>query len=153
MAERLPLELVVMEFPEPDVPEAVDIALSRLTFLGDLRVLEAAAVIKDADGVWTSEEVDHLISSRGTDVGSALREPPLPAGLYGASPTMPILNPAELDRIGRMLDPGRAALALVLEHTWINELAQAFRKVRGAVLLSAWLGGSPNGGSHAGHDH
>ena len=41
MAERLPLELVVMEFPEPDVPEAVDIALSRLTFLGDLRVLEA----------------------------------------------------------------------------------------------------------------
>jgi hypothetical protein len=139
MAERLPLELVVMEFPEPDVPEAVDIALSRLTFLGDLRVLEAAAVIKDAAGGWTSEEVDHLISSRGR--GDVLSLPPV------------ILVPTELERIGRMLDPGRAALALVLEHTWINELAEAFRKVRGAVLLSAWLDGPPNGGSHAGHDH
>jgi hypothetical protein len=142
MAERLPLELVVMEFPEPDVPEAVDIALSRLTFLGDLRVLEATAVVKDADGAWTSKEVDHLISSRGTDEAPAL---------VGVRPA--ILATAELERIGRMLEPGRAALALVLEHAWISELAQAFRRVRGAVLLSAWLEGSPHGGSRAGHDH
>jgi hypothetical protein len=136
MAERLPLELVVMEFPEPDIPEAVDIALSRLTFLGDLRVLEAAAVVKGADGDWTSEEVDHLVSSRGTDEAAP------PARL-----------PAELERIAPALDPGRAVLALVLEHAWISELARAFRKVRGVVLLSAWLDGSPNGGSHAGDDH
>jgi hypothetical protein len=138
MPERLPLELVVMEFPEPDVPEAVDIALSRLTFLGDLRVLEAAAVVQDANGNWTSREVDHLVSTRRTG------EVPGPRA---------ILVPDELERIGGMLEPGRAALALVLEHTWINELAEAFRKVRGAVLLSAWLDGSPNGGSHAGNDH
>jgi hypothetical protein len=138
MPERLPLELVVMGFPEPDVPEAVDIALSRLTFLGDLRVLEAAAVRRDADGNWASQEVDHLVSGRGTG------EPPRPRV---------ILVPTELERIGRMLEPGRAALALVLAHTWINELAEAFRKVRGAVLLSAWLDGSPNGGAHASHDH
>jgi hypothetical protein len=125
MAEGLPLELVVMEFPEPAVPEAVDVALSRLTFLGDLRVLEAAAVVKDANGAWASEDFDHLVSSHGN--GAAM----LPATLV----------PAELDRIGRLLQPGRAALALVLDHTWINELAAAFRKGRGAVLLSAWLNG------------
>jgi hypothetical protein len=126
MAERLPLELVVMEFPEPDVPEAVDIALSRLTFLGDLRVLEAAAVVKDAEGQLTSPEVDHLVSSRGDDE---------------VSRTPVVLVPAELERIGLMLDPGRAALALVLQHTWINELGEAFRKVRGTVLMSSWLDG------------
>jgi uncharacterized membrane protein len=138
MADRLPLELVVMEFPEPDVPEGVDIALSRLTFLGDIRVQEAAAIVKDVNGTLTSQEVDHLVSSRH----------------HAELPAAPdLLDVGQLERIGRMLDPGRAALALVLEHTWINELAEAFRKARGTVLRSAWLDGSSNGGSHAGHDH
>jgi hypothetical protein len=128
MADDLPLELVVLGFPEPDVPEPVDIALRRLTFLGDVRVREAAAIAKETDGTYRRREVDHLVTPYAE----------------GETPVRPdVLVPDEVEGFGRMLEPGRSALALVLEHTWINELGEAFRKVRGAVLLSAWLDPGP----------
>jgi hypothetical protein len=144
MAHERPLELVVMDFPEAEVPEAVDGALRRLTFLGDLRVVEAAAIAKDADGNCRRREVDHLVTAKGS----------------GELPSEPsVLVPSEVDGIGRMLGPGRTALALVLEHTWIGELGDAFTRVGGEVLASAWLAAdglataSAPGGRHAADDH
>jgi uncharacterized membrane protein len=128
MADGLPLELVVMGFPEPEVPDAVDVALRRLTFLGDLRVAEAAAVAKDADGVVALREVDHLVTADGPG------QPP---------PRTNLLVAEQIDAIGQMLQPGRSALALVLEHAWVNELGDAFRKGRGAVLVSTWVEAPP----------
>jgi len=124
MADDLPLELVVLGFPEPDVPETVDLALRRLTFLGDVRVREASAIAKESDGTFHRRTVDHLVT-------------PYPGGETPARSH--VLVPDEVEGIGRMLEPGRSALALVLEHTWISELGEAFRKRRGTVLLSAWL--------------
>jgi hypothetical protein len=110
-----------MGFPEPEIPEAVDVALRRLAFLGDLRVVEAAAIVKDADGIVILREVDHLVTAAG---------PPVRHNVLVAD---------EVEAIGRMLQTGRSALALVLEHTWINELGDAFRKGRGVVLVSTWI--------------
>jgi len=144
MAQERPLELVVMDFPEAEVPEPVDVALRRLTFLGDLRVVEAAAIAKDADGTCRRQPVNHLVTANGND------DPPAESS---------VLVPSEVDGIGRMLGPGRTALALVLEHTWIGELGDAFKRVGGEVLVSTWLAAdgpattSAPGGRHAVDDH
>jgi hypothetical protein len=124
MAQALPLELLVLDFPEPELPTSVETALRRLTFLGDLRVLEAAVIAKDENGTYERHTIDDLVAAADDSDG----------------PTEPtVLVPREVDGIGHLLAPGRTALALVIEHAWIGDLRQALQSSRGGVLLSVEL--------------
>jgi len=131
MAEPPPLELVVLDFPAPDVPKSLEAEMHRLTFIGDLRVLEAVVVAKNLDG-------SRIVLDVTQDLSNA--EPPY------TPPEPAVLVPTEVDAIGEALMPGRTALAMVIEHAWIRNLREVFRSARGTVLLSVVLdsGGPPS---------
>jgi len=123
VAPELPLELLVLAFPEPELPKPVEAALRRLTFLGDLRVLEAAVIAKDEHGGCERRPIDDLVATDDADA-------PVEPG---------VLVPSEVDGIGHLLAPGRTALAMVIEHVWIRDLREALRSAHGGVLLSVDL--------------
>ena len=124
MTGQPPLELVVLDFPESEVPRPLEAEMHRLTFLGDLRVLEAFAVAKDRDGNRVVLDVARALSNG--EITHPLPEPT-------------VLVPTEVEAIGDALAPGRTALAMVIEHAWIHNLREVFRSVRGTVLLSVVL--------------
>ncbi|MFJ4679752.1 DUF6325 family protein [Kitasatospora sp. NPDC088783] len=114
-----PAELLVLTFPEATVgAEAADV-LARLRDAAGVRVIDSLAVVRDAEGEATYGELTDFEHLRGV------------AGPDGAE--LPLIGPEDAQEAAELLEPGSAALIVLVEHLWAEEAAAALRAVGGRI--------------------
>jgi uncharacterized membrane protein len=118
-----PVDYIVVEFPDANVPKDV---LPRLVDLVDqhtVRILDLAFLRKETDGSVIGLDVTEL----GDDEVEARVFEGAPSGLVGAD---------DMDDIGAVIEPGRAALVVLYENVWAIPFASALRGA-GAELVAS----------------
>jgi uncharacterized membrane protein len=120
-----PLEFLVVAFPGEEVPDRVAAVLRVVEVGGDVRIVDGLAVVKDRDGRVRGEEF--------TDV-PALADVAVEYGL--ADLRSGLIDAADIDEIGQVLDEGTVALTLLIEHTWARETAAAVRELGGSLVAA-----------------
>jgi hypothetical protein len=125
MAMVGPLELLVLAFPGSVLPDRVGVALRTVEVSGDVRVVDAIAVGKDAGGVVTSHELGDIavLADVATHYGLADMDTSL-------------IDAADVEEIGVLLTPGSTAVALLVEHAWARETAESVWDLGGVLLAS-----------------
>ena len=123
-----PLQILVVDFEDPNFQGDIGDELERLEAAGTLRVLDLAFVTKDRDGVINAGLTHELHSGAmvrmllGMDVTADT--PPDDLDLYDAAAAIP---------------PGTAAAVIVLEHLWAIPLRDAVRATGGHASASHWV--------------
>jgi hypothetical protein len=120
--EMGPVDFLVMEFAtERMTGESLPILLE-LVEAGTIRILDLAFVRKEPDGAVTSLTIAELDVDEGLD----------PAVFEGAGSGL--VDRADLDETGRVLEPGRAAVLVVYENLWAAPLVGALRRSGAQVV-------------------
>ena len=119
-----PVDYLVVEFPEAQVPSEVLSRLVDLVDLGIVRILDLAFVRKDVDGSMIGLEVADLDGDDELDVrvveGAA-------SGLVGRD---------DIDEAGAVIEPGRAAAIVLYENLWALPFASALRRAGAGLVAS-----------------
>jgi uncharacterized membrane protein len=125
MAGVGPLEFLVVAFPGEELPDRVASVLRAVEVGGDVRIVDALAVVKDRDGRVRGAELADVPALAGlaTEYDVADRG----GGLIAA---------ADVDEVGQALGAGTVALALLIEHAWAREADETVREL-GGVLVAA----------------
>jgi len=118
-----PIDIIVIGYPvdAPMTGEAVPLVLD-LVERGIIRVLDVLFVVKNADGTFSGFEATDLESKSVGD----LRE------FEGASSGL--LGDEDAAAAAEALEPGTAAVLLVIENRWAAPFAAAVRR-NGGILL------------------
>ncbi|MHA6628498.1 DUF6325 family protein [Pseudonocardia sichuanensis] len=116
-----PVEILVLTFPEPQVPAAVVEGVAELVDQGTITVLDLLFVAAQDDGdvrvVEFDEDLDRFGLARLTVRGDAL------------------LSADDLETIRDGMPPGSSALVAVYEHTWARRVSDAVRAAGGELAL------------------
>jgi len=118
-----PVDIVVLAFPD-QVDEATLVALDAVEARNDIRLIDLLVVAKDAGGRVSRTEAADVESLQ--DVAATM----LARGAAG------LIGIEDVHELGELLDPGWSALALLVEHVWARELAEAVRNADGRLLAS-----------------
>ena len=134
MGTIAPIQLIAVGF-EPDARYEGRIlaALDEIKERGSLRVLDVVFVRKDDNGELASLE------ARDERFGGVLAAA---LGLRdgdGAATAGPALGVAEVEDLGRALEPGQAVGVVLVEHVWVRELLDAINATGGRPLASEFL--------------
>ncbi|MEU5387302.1 DUF6325 family protein [Kitasatospora cineracea] len=114
-----PAELLVLTFPEATISAEAATALVRLRDAAGVRVIDSLAVLRDAEGEATYGELADFEHLRGV------------AGLDAEE--LPLIGPEDAQEVAELLEPGSAALIVLIEHLWAAEAAAALRAVGGRI--------------------
>lgn len=116
-----PVEILVLTFPEPQVPATVVEGVAELVDQGTITVLDLLFVAAQDDGdvrvVEFDEDLDRFGLARLTVRGDAL------------------LSADDLEMIRDGMPPGSSALVAVYEHTWARRVSDAVGAAGGEVAL------------------
>ena len=124
MTEELgPVEYMIVSFEGNRFKGEIIPALTRILDLGLIRVLDVAIVSKDKEGNTKATEETDL----NDDVAVAL------ANYYGKSTEL--LTQEDLIKAAEDLPINTTAAAMLFEHVWAKQFAQAIRNANGAVLM------------------
>jgi uncharacterized membrane protein len=116
-----PLEFLVLTFPG-EVPGADAIgALARVRRSGDIRVVDSLVVTKALSGNVTTVELADMGTFREVAPGIA------PMSLIGAEDAWDV---------AATLAPGTCAIAVLVEHAWARDAAEALRGAGGRIAAS-----------------
>ncbi len=114
-----PAELLVLTFPEATISAEAATALVRLRDAAGVRVIDSLAVVRDAEGEATYGELTDFEHLRGV------------AGLDAEELTL--IGPEDAQEVAELLEPGSAALIVLVEHLWAAEAAAALRAAGGRI--------------------
>ena len=115
-----PLELIVLSFPAARLNDGVLATLERLDGAPGMRVVDVLVVRTDAVGGACPVELSELTGLGGDP--SLLR---LATGL---------ITETDIDEVGELVDEQTDALAVLVEHLWVNDLASEVASTDGTVL-------------------
>ncbi|WP_436533047.1 DUF6325 family protein [Actinoplanes sp. HUAS TT8] len=127
-----PLELMIMSFPADRLNDGVLTTLDRLTRAGQMRVVDVLVVRTDAAGGACTVELCDL--------------PGLPGDLAWARLATGLITATDLDEVARLVDRDTDALAVLLEHRWVNELAGRVAAADGIIVGLTHIPGAPGHG-------
>jgi hypothetical protein len=120
-----PVDYLVVEFPADRQPDGSALPLLHdLTARGIIRVLDLAFIRKDPDG-----------SVVGVDIADVGLQGELDVTLF-AEASSGLVDDADLEEAGAVLEPGCSAAVLVYENTWAAPFATALRR-NGAQLVAS----------------
>lgn len=119
-----PVSILAIQFSENNFRGEILAALYELVNNGTVKIIDAVAVIKDADGKITAQEINQLAPS----VVSIFD--PLNAEVTG------LLSYEDINEIGAKLDNNSGAGLLALEHIWADRLAQAISQANGKIVTN-----------------
>jgi hypothetical protein len=121
--EMGPVDYLVMEFTtERMTGESLPILLD-LADRGIVRILDLAFVRREADGTVTSLAIAEVDAEEGLDLT-----------VFDGAGTG-LVDPADLDEAGGVLEPGRTAVLVVYENRWAAPLVGALRR-SGAQMVA-----------------
>jgi Family of unknown function (DUF6325) len=116
-----PLELIVLSFPAARLNDGVLATLDQLLVVPGVRVLDVLVVRTDAVGGACAVELNEL-PGLGCDPQTQAR---LATGL---------ITETDVDEVGELVDVENDALAVLVEHLWVNDLASEVASTDGTVL-------------------
>jgi len=147
-----PVQLIVLGFPEPDFHGAIIAELERLRENDTVRVIDALAVHKDADGEvevahlsnLTDDEAIELGSKVGALIGLGIEgeagiEPGAEAGAAAAASGARVFSDEDAWDVLEDIPNGSAAALLLLEHTWAIPLRNAVAAAGGYRIGDAFI--------------
>lgn len=116
-----PMELIVLSFPALRLNDGVVATLDRLARAPGVRVADVLVVRTDAVGGACAVELNELSGLPG-DPADFTR---LATGL---------ITETDIDEVGDLVDNETDALAVLVEHLWVNDLAGRVASTDGTVL-------------------
>jgi uncharacterized membrane protein len=147
-----PVQLIVLGFAEPDFHGEVIAELERLHDTGTVKVIDALAVYKDAEGEIEVEHLSTLTPDEATELGTVVGalvglgiagEPGFEAGAEaGAEVSKDGLSIFDEDQAWDVLEeiPSNSAAALILlEHHWAVGLRDAVYRAGGFRISDGWI--------------
>ncbi|MFC4068742.1 DUF6325 family protein [Actinoplanes subglobosus] len=124
-----PLELMVLSFPADRLGEGVRATLALLATAGEMRVVDALVIRTDAAGGACTVELTELPCLRGDRQMARLA-----SGL---------ITESDIDEVAGMVDEQTDALAVLLEHRWVQDLAGPVAASSGSILALTHIPGAP----------
>ncbi|MBB2941305.1 hypothetical protein FB565_001009 [Actinoplanes lutulentus] len=128
-----PLELMVLSFPTDRLNDGVRTTLDRLASAGEMRVVDVLVVRTDAAGGACAVELTEIPGLRGDRTRLAR----LATGL---------ITESDIDEMAPMVDNETDALAVLLEHRWVRDLAGPIAASRGSIVALTHISGAPGHG-------
>ncbi|WP_213011623.1 DUF6325 family protein [Paractinoplanes toevensis] len=116
-----PLELIVLSFPAPRLNDGVIATLDRLGSAPGVRVVDVLVVRTDAVGGACGVELNELPGLGGDPVALAS----LATGL---------ITDTDIDEVGALVDHETDALAVLVQHLWVSDLAEEVSSTDGTLL-------------------
>ena len=116
-----PLELVVLSFPAHRLNDGVRATLDQIIAAGEMRIVDVLVVRTDAAGGACSVELGELPGLRGDQAALAR----LATGL---------ITQTDIDEVAELVDMENDALAVLLEHRWIQDLAGPLAASDGTIV-------------------
>jgi len=142
--------MLVVSFPEPNFRGEVIEELRRLRENDTIRLIDALAVQKNADGEleavqWSDLSVEES-EEFGAVVGALLGlgmagEEGMEAGAIAGAELGAdghVLD-AEMWDVADLIEPGSAAAVALIEHVWARPLRDAIARAGGVPLSDAWV--------------
>jgi uncharacterized membrane protein len=147
-----PVQLIVLGFDHPDFHGEVIAELERLHETQTVRVIDALAVYKDADGEIEVEHLSNLTEDEAREVGSTVGalvglgiegeegiEGGAAAGAEAAEDGIHVFDESEAwDVVGEIPNDSAAALVL-LEHHWAVPLRDAIARAGGFRISDGFI--------------
>jgi Family of unknown function (DUF6325) len=118
-----PVEMLMLQTPEPPLSDGVVAALRDLVARDDIRIIDLAFVSVGPRGQVSVTELEDLPA----EPRAAIRD--LVGSVSG------LISDDDLATLGTTLDPGTSAGVLLLEHHWAPRLDRAVRRAGGTVRL------------------
>src|SRR6476660_4029129 len=147
-----PVQLIVLGFKNPDFHGEIIAELERLKETDTVRVIDALAVYKDADGEVEAMHLSNLSTDEAIELGSkggALiglgfeGEPGLEAGATAgaeaAADGVSVFSDADAWDVLTEIPNGSAAALLLIEHHWAVGLRDAVYRAGGFRLADGWI--------------
>lgn len=117
-----PVEYLIVAFPGNQFKGEIVPALQDQVEAGNIRIIDLAFVMKDADGAVVTAELGDLDSEVFKAFDALSPE------------TMGLLNEEDLAAAGEELDPNSSAALLVWEDVWATKIRDAIVNAGGEVL-------------------
>jgi len=117
-----PVEYLIVAFPGNQFKGEIVPALKEQVEAGNIRIIDLAFVMKDADGAVVTAELGDLDSEVFKAFDALSPE------------TMGLLNEEDLAAAGEELDPNSSAALLVWEDVWATKIRDAIVNAGGEVL-------------------
>jgi len=117
-----PVEYLIVAFPGNQFKGEIVPALQEQVEAGNIRIIDLAFVMKDADGSVVTAELGDLDSEVFKAFDALSPE------------TMGLLNEEDLAAAGEELDPNSSAALLVWEDVWATKIRDAIVNAGGEVL-------------------
>lgn len=118
-----PVEMLVLQTPEPPLGEGIVAALRALVERGDIQIIDAAFVTASDAGTVQITELNELPESQKAAIDD----------LVGT--VTGLISDDDLAMLGTTLEPRTSAAVLLLEHRWASRLERSVRDAGGSVRL------------------
>jgi hypothetical protein len=117
-----PVDVIIIGFPGNKFSGQIAPALMRLVDSGTIRVLDLLFVMKDAEGVVTTVEIEDLDGETGAEFMSVSISDP------------DALNMEDAEEVSDDLPLNTSALLVAFENTWAGEFVAAVQASDGVVI-------------------
>ena len=146
-----PVQLIVLGFSEPNFHGEVIAELEKLRESDTVRVIDALAVYKDADGELEVEHLSNLTEEEAIELGSKVgalvgigiageegAEEYAAAGAEAAAAGIHVFEGEEWDVLSE-IPPNSAAALILLEHHWAVPLRDAIARAGGSRIADGFV--------------
>ncbi|HEV8251517.1 MAG TPA: hypothetical protein VGQ15_16215 [Gaiellaceae bacterium] len=147
-----PVQLIVLGFVNPEFKGEVIAELQKLRESDTVRVIDALAVHKDAEGEVRTERLQNLTDDEATEFGAKVgaliglgvggeegMEAGAEAGAEAAEEGIEVFpDPNEWDVLAE-IPPNTAAALILLEHHWAVPLRDAIARANGFRIADAFI--------------
>ena len=147
-----PVQLIVLGFKDPDFHGEIIAELERLKESGTVRVIDALAVYKDADGEVEAMHLSNLSTDEAIELGSKVGaliglgfdgEPGLEAGAMAgaeaAADGVSVFSDDDAWDVLAEIPNGSAAALLLIEHHWAVPLRDAVVRAGGFRVSDGFI--------------
>jgi uncharacterized membrane protein len=147
-----PVQLIVLGFNEPNFHGEIIEALEDLRESDTVRVIDALAVYKDADGELEAEHLSNLTEAEAVEMGSKIgaliglgfageegAEAGAVAGAEAAEEGASLLPDQEMWDVLEDIPPNSAAALILIEHHWAVPLRDAVLRAGGFRISDGFI--------------
>jgi hypothetical protein len=127
-----PLELIILSFPAERLNDGALAALEGLSRGGEMRVVDVLVIRTDSAGGACTVELCEL--------------PGLPGELGWTRLATGLITESDIDEVAWLVDDDTDALAVLLEHRWVDDLAGRVAASSGTIVALTHIPGAPGHG-------